>query len=199
MKNSKQIDRETNKRSVFMSCSCASGGQYDIINNDLTECPSSGENMCENGGLFKCINYYTSTQTNSLHLYDSISHPLSKVKCNKNTQYNYNKLEIENLFINYGFGVIRNIFCINQNGNNDKECKRKDTLGFGDHNMLAILLTDSIESMDVNNRIHLVSDLRYPTLGVKNNQLKDKNWSGKFGGLCVCPNFEIYAVGGHNK
>jgi len=115
-------------------------------------------NHCING-QHRCVEYNDSSR-NVLNFqyflpYNQNTYARS-VTCNlQNPTYNYNKLEVMNQNINHGFGVIKNILCANMD---DQVCGPNAGPGTGDRNIIAIILTDSIEIMDVNNSINLLND-----------------------------------------
>ena len=69
--------------------------------------------------------------------------------------------------MNYGFGVIESIFC--QDGVVEETCQQAGTSNIvGNKSVITYLLTDSVKSLDINNRARIVHNLRNNTLAVNN-------------------------------
>ena len=141
----------------WLYCACPSGENYyiDDAGNDACNFDRNRE-VCA-GGSVRCLNYGATTEQRFFSDSDNHQWPgnaYESVVCG-NHEYNYNRLQVNSLKLHYGFGVIEKFFCTS--GSKDELCGENNFTGA--NNVLTYLLTDSVEALDINNRMRIVHGL----------------------------------------
>jgi hypothetical protein len=141
----------------WVYCSCASGENYYIDDPSGDACDFNRNLEVCVGGSVRCLNYGGEAAHKFFNETDNAQWPgnaFDQVVCANNT-YNYNRLQVDNLKLSYGFGVIEKFFCT---ANSTEELCAANNFS-GDQNILTYLLTDSVEALDINNRMRIVHNL----------------------------------------